>query len=45
MGRALLGFEFPDKASQKQFPKVLQSAAHAYRAYAQVSDDVLKRII
>ena len=45
VGRALLGFEFPDKASQKQFPKVLQSAAHAYRTYAQVNDDVLKRII
>ena len=45
VGRALLGFEFPDIASQKQFPNVLKSAAHAYRTYDQVKDDVLKRII
>jgi len=45
VGRALLGFEFPDRAAHDHFPAILDSARPAYRSYETVSPEVLRRIL
>ena len=45
VGRALLGFEFEDAEGKERFDQVLKSAEHAYRAYEQVSENSIKRIL
>lgn len=45
VGRALLGFEFDQQKDNTAFTAVLESAAHAYRAYERVSDEVMQRIL
>ncbi|ADE55771.1 threonine ammonia-lyase, biosynthetic [Coraliomargarita akajimensis] len=45
VGRALLGFEFDSQAAHQNFPAVLDSAHHAYRAYETIDQEVLKRIV
>ena len=45
VGRALLGFEFEGPMENAAFTAVLNSAAHAYRAYERVSEEVMQRIL
>ncbi len=45
VGRALLGFEFDRTEQRDNFETVLASAAHAYRAYEPVSEQVMQRIL
>ena len=45
VGRALMGFEFEDAASQAAFKDELDNAAHAYRSYRELSSTLLSKII
>lgn len=44
VGRALMGFEFEDAASQAAFKDELNNAAHAYRSYRELSSALLSKI-
>jgi threonine dehydratase len=45
VGRALMGFEFEDAASQADFKDELDNAAHAYRSYRELSSGLLSKIM